>query len=71
MNVRYENESILADFNYRGWNPNVLVEDVTQKVYNLFIERCEDEYYIEDMSLTQAIEVLMQMAREGIMYNER
>lgn len=66
MKVRFENDQLLADFNYRGWNPEVLVEELNEEQYNKFIELCKNEHGdLEDMNLTEAVQVLMMMAIDG------
>ena len=66
MKIRYENNSILIDTNYRGWNPEILIEEISEEYYEEFVSECNQTFSsIEDMELKDAIEIIILLAQNG------
>ena len=67
MQVRFEDNKILVDFNYRGWNPQTLISEVSDEYYQEFIRESNNTFEdIESMNLKECVEVIILLAQNGI-----
>jgi len=65
MKCRLVDGVLLCDFNYRGWNPEEIIE-MNDKQYQRFKEISEEYYdWFDDMELKDLIDVLVMMAIDG------
>jgi hypothetical protein len=62
VKIRFEDNEILVDFNDKGWNPSVLIDDVSLEYYDELMEALATSFDdIDDVELKDCVSIMLQL----------